>query len=144
MLRVDDRLATVQIERQRGRVFRIVHDGVIRRVANSVDGLTTFGVAAAAVALGKSVPPPRGGSHWIDFAGPPGTVKTYSFSSVYLGKVAPGAFRGKVVVVGPSAPSLQDVHATAAGSPMAGAEIQANVINSALLGFPLRSAVIDQ
>jgi CHASE2 domain-containing sensor protein len=115
-------------------------DGVIRRVSNSVDGLTTFGIAAAAVALGQPVPPPRGGSHWIDFAGPPGTVLTYSFSSVYLGRVAPGAFRGKVVVVGPSAPVLQDVHATAAGSPMAGAEIQANVINTALHGFPLRSA----
>jgi propionyl-CoA carboxylase alpha chain len=30
-LRIEDRLATVQIEKQRGRVFRIVHDGVIRR-----------------------------------------------------------------------------------------------------------------
>jgi propionyl-CoA carboxylase alpha chain len=30
-LRVEDRLATVQVERQPGRVFRLVHGGVIRR-----------------------------------------------------------------------------------------------------------------
>ncbi len=30
-LRIDDRLATVQVERLRGRAFRLVHDGVIRR-----------------------------------------------------------------------------------------------------------------
>jgi adenylate cyclase len=117
-------------------------DGVIRHVANSVDGLTTFGVATAAVAGGKPVPPARDGSHWIDFAGPPGTVKTYSYSDVYFGKVPPSAFRDKIVVIGPSAPSLQDIHATSAagGQQMSGAEVQANVIETALHGFPLRSA----
>jgi len=117
-------------------------DGVIRHVSNSVDGLTTFGIAAAAIAEGKPVPPPRPGTHWIDFAGPPGTVKTYSYSNVYFGKVPPSAFTGKVVVIGPSAPSLQDIHATSASGsqPMSGAEIQANVVESALHGFPLRSA----
>lgn len=117
-------------------------DGVIRHVANSVDGLTTFGIAAAAVAEGKPVPPPRPGSHWIQFAGPPGTVTTYSYAAVYFGKVPASAFRNKVVVIGPSAPSLQDVHlvSVGGGAPMAGAEVQANIIESALEGFPLGSA----
>jgi adenylate cyclase len=117
-------------------------DGVMRHVARSIDGLTTFGVAAAAVAEGKPVPPPQSGSEWIDYAGPPGTVKTYSYSDVYFGKVPPSAFRNKVVVLGPSAPSLQDVHPTSASGNewMPGAEIQANIIESALHGFPLRSA----
>jgi adenylate cyclase len=85
---------------------------------------------------------PGGGSQWIDFAGPPGRVKTYSYSDVYFGKVPAGAFRNKVVVIGPSAPSLQDVHTTSASSSqsMPGAEIQANIAATALSGFPLRSA----
>jgi adenylate cyclase len=116
-------------------------DGVIRHVPYAIDGLTTFGVAAAAIAQGKPVPAPHGGSEWIDYAGPPGTVKTYSYSDVYFGKVPPNAFRNKIVVIGPSAPSLQDVHPTSASGSeqMPGAEVQANVIESALHGFPLRS-----
>ena len=117
-------------------------DGVIRRVADATDNLTTFSLAAAAVARGQPVPPPRPTVNWIDFAGPAGTVKTYSYGSVYLGKVPPSAFRGKVVVLGPTAVSLQDIHSTSVGSgtPMSGAEIQANAIESALEGFPLQSA----
>jgi adenylate cyclase len=116
-------------------------DGVLRHVRYAVDGLTTFSVAAATVSRGRPVPPPRSGSEWIDYAGPPGTVKTYSYYDVYSGKVPPSAFRGKVVVIGASAPSLQDVHATSASGSawMPGAEIQANAIQTALRGFPLQS-----
>jgi adenylate cyclase len=116
-------------------------DGVIRRVPYSTQGLTSFGVAAAEVALGRRIASPGAGSAWIDFAGPPGTVKTYSFSKVMLGLVPASAFTGKIVMVGPSAPSLQDVHATSASSSqvMSGAEIQANAVETALHGFPLRS-----
>ena len=108
----------------------------------STQGLTSFGVVAAETALGRKIAPPGSGATWIDFAGPPGTVKTYSFSRVMLGLVPASAFTGKIVVVGPSAPSLQDVHSTATsgGEVMSGAEIQANAIETALHGFPLRSA----
>jgi len=53
-----------------------------------------------------------------------------------------GALRGKVVVVGATAPSLQDRHATAtSGSDtMSGPEVQANAIWTALHGNPLRDA----
>jgi adenylate cyclase len=46
-----------------------------------------------------------------------------------------------VVVIGPSAPSLQDVHATSASGSesMPGAEIQANAVETALHGFELRT-----
>jgi adenylate cyclase len=85
------------------------------------------------------VPTARGGSHWIEFAGPSGTVKTYSYSDVHSGTVPPGAFRDKVVVIGASDPTLHDIHATSTGL-MAGPEVQANAIQTALQGFPLRSA----
>ncbi len=44
------------------------------------------------------------------------------------------------MVVGATAPVLQDEHATAAGSLMSGPEVQANAIATALADFPLRSA----
>jgi adenylate cyclase len=116
-------------------------DGVIRRVRYRLSGLTAFGIVAAEVASGRAVASPPGGRGWIDFAGPPGTVKTYSYSDVLDGRVPASAFRNRLVMVGPSAPSLQDIHATSVGgtSEMSGAEIQANVAETALHGFPLRS-----
>jgi adenylate cyclase len=116
-------------------------DAVIRRMPWSFDGLKSFGVVAAEVGTGRSVPAPPSASEWIDFAGKPGTVRTYSYSRVMDGKVPASAFRGKIVIVGPSAPTLQDVHATSvSGSTlMSGAEIQANAAATALRGFPLRS-----
>jgi CHASE2 domain-containing sensor protein len=122
------------------------YGGVIRRVGQAVAGLTTFGVAAAAAARGEPVPPPRSGTRWIDFVGSPGTVRTYSFSDVYFGRVPPAAFAGKAVVLGPTAPTLQDVHATSVSGdpshPMSGAEVRANVLESALHGFPLRTTPV--
>ena len=49
-------------------------------------------------------------------------------------------FRDKIVVIGATAPSLQDLHDTSTGPEMAGAEIQANAVSTAMRGFPLRSA----
>jgi adenylate cyclase len=118
--------------------------GVIRRVPYEVDGLKTFAVVAAEVATGTAIRRSDLGarSQWIDFAGPPGTVDSISYSQVLRGKFPRGFFRGKMVVVGPSAPSLQDVHptSTSGNELMAGAEIQANAVATALDGFPLRSA----
>src|SRR3954447_5396506 len=75
----------------------------------------------------------------IDFRGPSGTIPTYSFADVLNGKVKAN-LNGKTVVVGATAPSLQDVHATSAGGkPMAGAEIQANAIWTALNDNPLHT-----
>jgi hypothetical protein len=58
------------------------------------------------------------------------------------GHFAPGTFRDRIAVVGASAPTLRDVHATPVGGGdlMSGAEVQANAIWTAIHGFPLRSA----
>jgi adenylate cyclase len=79
---------------------------------------------------------------WIDFYGGRQTLRTVSFSDVAQGKLSPGFFRDKLVVVGPSAPTLQDVHPTSttdADEQMAGGEIHATAIDTIRRGFPLRS-----
>ena len=73
---------------------------------------------------------------WIDYAGRPGTVTSYSYSRVLEGVVPPSVFKDKVVVIGATAPSLQDIHATPTGAVMSGPEIQANAISTALRRLP--------
>jgi adenylate cyclase len=96
------------------------------------------GPAAARRLRQSDVPGKRA---WIDFVGPPGAVPFISFSTVLDGKFDPAIVRGKVVVVGATAPTLQDTHpsSTSGAGVMPGPEIQANAIETVLRGFPLRS-----
>src|SRR3954451_15496001 len=118
--------------------------GAITRFPRSVEGLDTLAVVAARRAGHPALPAAAfdGDGAWIDSRGPPGTIRTVSFSDVIKGSSAPGTFRDRIVVVGASAPTLRDVHATPVrgDAPMAGAEVQANAIWTALHGAPLRSA----
>jgi CHASE2 domain-containing sensor protein len=118
--------------------------GVVRRFETEVGGLPTI---AAAVAKRRGVRLDREafdeeGSAWIDFRGRPGTIPTVSFSELVQGKADPALFKDRIVVVGASAPTLQDVHptSTARSELMSGPEIQANAIWTALHGVPLRDA----
>ena len=115
--------------------------GVIRRYHYTQLGLKSFAVAVAQVA-GHPISPSRfgAGGAEIDFAGPPGSIRTVSFSDVLRGRIPASTFAGKIVVVGVSAPTLQDVHqtSTTTTNPMAGPEIQANAIWTALHGNPLQ------
>jgi len=118
--------------------------GVVRRFERTVGRLPTL---AATVAQRAGRPVPSGafaadGSAYIDFAGPPGTIRTVSFSDLVRGRVPAAVLRDRIVVVGASAPTLQDLHATSSsrGTRMAGPEIQANAILTALRGVPLRRA----
>ena len=119
--------------------------GVIRLTSHSIGGLETFSVAAVETAEGGQVN--RGefddGGAWIDYVGPPGTIRTVSFSTVLNGDLRRGMFRDKLVVVGPSAPSLQDLHPTSTSGDnlMAGAEIQANAISTVQRDLPLKEVL---
>jgi adenylate cyclase len=119
-------------------------DGVSRRFPHEIQGLKTFAVVAAEGKLGQRVEQSAfpGTDAWIDYAGPPGRVPFISFSRVYYGTFDPASVRGKVVVVGATAPTLQDVHptSTSGGENMSGPEIQANAIDTVLRSFPLKSA----
>ena len=118
-------------------------DGVSRRFPYEIQGLKTFGVVAATRALGHPLDPSDfpGKDAWIDYAGPPGAIPFLSFARVLDGTFDAATVRGKVVIVGATAPSLHDAHptATSGGAEMSGPEIQANTIETALRGFPLRS-----
>jgi adenylate cyclase len=116
--------------------------GVIRRISFETDGLKTMPVVAYERAYGH--PPDRNGfkpdGAWINFAGPPRTIRTLSFSQLLAHDYPPDFFRGRIVVVGATAPSLQDVHPTSSSGAdeMSGPEIQASAIATLQEGIPLR------
>ena len=122
-------------------------DGGVRRMAFGASGLRSFGVAAAEVFTGKPVPAGwfAGGPLPIDYAGPSGTFRSISFSRVKEGEFDPAQVKGKLVVMGASAPQLQDLHPTPYDEIMPGSEIWANSAATLLAGAPLRyaSGVVD-
>jgi adenylate cyclase len=121
--------------------FGVTQDRVIRRVPRLDLGLPSFAAASAQVALGHAVDPARfpSAGALIDYAGPPGTVETLSFSDVLDGRDA-DRLRGRVVVVGATDPLLHDIQETPVGGGMPGPEVQANAIATILRDFPLRDA----
>ena len=79
----------------------------------------------------------------IDYIGPAGSYRTYSFADVLGGRISPAKFRGKYVLVGATAAALGDrltspfIHQADArgdqhGSLMPGVEVLANAVNTIL------------
>ncbi len=116
---------------------------VDRRVAYQVDNLLTLGVVTTEVADHRRVSPSAfggvDGTGWIDYAGGNNTFPSVDFADVIQHRLPAGFFRNKVVIVGATAPSLQDLHATPTAALMAGPEIQANAIATVRRDLPLRS-----
>jgi adenylate cyclase len=124
--------------------------GTIRKMHYEVGGLVSFPVAIAEAATGEAIDPYQlesDGQAWIDYRGPPDTFRNVPYSRVLRGEVPASVFRGKTVIVGATAPSLQDVHPTSTSGDelMSGPELQANAAWTAEHGFPLTSTgtVID-
>jgi adenylate cyclase len=118
-------------------------DGRVRKLLYAPVSLPSLAVQTAGVAIGRRVPESKfeNNEAWVDFPGPPGTVPTYSLVDVAQGKFPSGAFRGKVVIVGPTDPLEKDVVDTpTSDSPMPGPELQADATATVLSGFPLRSS----
>ena len=111
--------------------FPLDPGGVIRRVAYEVDDLKSFSLVTAERATGKTIS--QGGlrhasdSTWIDYAGPAGDDQAVLVLRRATSAMSPRArFKDKIVIVGPSAVTLQDIHPTSTDNAMSGAEIQAN------------------
>jgi HD-GYP domain-containing protein (c-di-GMP phosphodiesterase class II) len=118
--------------------------GAVERFPYAVRGLPSMAVVTAERVTGRPVDRSRfeRGQARIDFRGGPGTIRTVSFSDVLRGRVDPALLRGRIVVVGATAPTLRDVHNTPVHGDelMSGPEAQANAIWTALHGIPLRGA----
>jgi adenylate cyclase len=112
--------------------------GYIRRMKYTVNHLATFPMATAETA-GKRVRP-FSASKWIDYRGPAGTFHMVRFEDVYAGRVPASVFKGKIVVIGPTANDLHDIHPASTDPQMSGAEVEANAIDTVLRGFPLSAA----
>jgi CHASE2 domain-containing sensor protein len=118
-------------------------DGVLRRMLYAPVGLETLAVRAAEMFRNQPVNPADfpGNHAWIDFRGPPGTFKHYSFADVMAGKVPASAFTGKAVLIGVTDPVGEDLFVTSISSvPMPGVEVHANALWTILAGLPLKSA----
>jgi CHASE2 domain-containing sensor protein len=116
-------------------------DGVIRRMLGQVRGLPSIAAVVTHVIRGGPLRTAPLEGAWIDFPGPPGAIHNLSFADIYDGRFHASAVRGKVVVVGATAPELHDVHETSVGGLMSGPEVQATAIATALSGEPLRDPV---
>jgi adenylate cyclase len=116
-------------------------DDSVRRFAREYNHLGSFATVAAEVMTGHQVPPSlfEHGTLPIDYAGGIETFHAIPYVNVLHDKLSPASVRGKLVVIGVSAPILQDHHQTPTGE-MPGAEIWANSISTLLRGVPLRNA----
>jgi adenylate cyclase len=107
--------------------------------------LVSFPVAIATAVEGHAISPKLfGGAQRavpIDYAGAPGTVAALSYWQVFANSFPASKVRGKIVIVGASAPELQDNHTTptSGAQEMSGPEIQANAAATVLAGIPLRN-----
>jgi adenylate cyclase len=118
-------------------------DGSVRRFANEFNHLGSLPVVAAEAMTGHKIPSSTfdDGTLPIDYAGPPETFRSISYTKVLRGEFAAKMFRGKLAIVGASSPILQDLHATpTSGGTMPGPEIWANATATLLQGVPLRDA----
>lgn len=83
--------------------------------------------------------PLNAGQFLVNFTGPAGSYPTYSAYSVALGDVLeqnPDAFRGKIVLIGATTLTLQDIYPTpfSAQTPTSGVEIIASAIDTLING----------
>ena len=115
--------------------FRLPNDQVVLEYGPVGAYRVVFGNSARVRtdALGRAV---------INYHGPGYTYPHYSFADVVNGKLPPGRFRDKIVLVGATATGIGDLRTTPYGGlDFPGVEIHANVIDNMLHGnFLLRGA----
>jgi len=86
-----------------------------------------------AIHLGSvHIPVNRAARLLINYPGGPGTFPTYSYADALAGAYPPGTFRGKVVLIGATAPGLADTRASPFFPVHPAVEIQATILNNIL------------
>ena len=108
-------------------------DGVVRSAAPAIDGKERRQHLMELVRLSaKSRPSHQIGAQLIPFAGRAGTWPAVSAASVLAGEVPPELLRGKIILVGATAPGLASQYPVPVGGVMTGLEIEANLLQGLL------------
>ncbi|TAK72577.1 MAG: adenylate/guanylate cyclase domain-containing protein [Betaproteobacteria bacterium] len=97
-----------------------------RFVSKSYSGLEWLKVGPVTIPVDANV------SAFIPYRGKRGSFKYISLADVYFGKVPKDELRGKIALIGTTAPGLLDLRSTPVGSVFPGVEIHANMIASML------------
>jgi adenylate cyclase len=79
-----------------------------------------------------TIPVDENASAFIPYRGKRGSFKYISLADVYFDKVPKEELRGKIALIGTSAPGLLDLRSTPVGSVFPGVEIHANMITAML------------
>jgi adenylate cyclase len=116
---------------------------VVRRMAHDLEKLETLAVAIVERAQERQIPKDEFPTDrpWIDYHGK-ANIETIPFYRVVRGDFPKGTFEDKIVIVGATAPSLQDVHPTSVSGDdyMFGVEVLANSVSTLIRDFPLRES----
>jgi len=89
----------------------------------------------AGIRLGaRMLPTDSHGRLLLDFPGPAATFPHVSAADILAGRLAPGRFRDRVVLVGVTATAIFDLRATPFGPVYPGLEVQATAIDNLLTG----------
>ena len=97
-------------------------------VEGDLDGLRLQ--APGAVAL--TVPVDENVAAWVPYRGAERSFPYYSAADLIAGRLPPDALRGKIVIVGTTAPGLRDLRTTPVGKIYPGMEVHANLISGML------------
>lgn len=117
-------------------------DGIVRRFMPQVSQMQFFPLAIADAFLNKSpeisepeISENAPAQELIRYFVKPNSYRTISFVDAVAGKFDPAAIAGKIVLVGGTSRILQDIRSTPVSkNPMAGVEINANIIQQILEG----------
>jgi len=94
--------------------------------SNSYSGLEWLKVGPVTIPVDDTV------SAFIPYRGKRGSFKYISLADVYFDKVPKDGLRGKIALIGTTAPGLLDLRSTPVGSVFPGVEIHANMITAML------------
>ena len=117
-----------------GGVYESLSLAVVRRMLGmpAVEPVMS-GARVAGLRLGElGTPVDAGGAMFIPYRGPRGSFRYVSAADVVTGAAAAAELRGKIVLVGSSAPGLFDLRSTPVSGAMPGVEMHANVISGIL------------
>ena len=108
------------------------NDGISRKAPMKINEYKSFSYEISKLYLGREIQIPSD-TLLINYAGSPGSFKTYSIVDFINGKLNLD-LKDKIVLIGATSPDLHDDYLvpTSSGKPMPGVEIHANIVQTLL------------